>query len=161
MLPSQLTNTSTPPRLGPLSSGFTFCRSNLPHRLSGPTTVDENAEAFIPSRLVRLGQRRQTYERLSTQPARDACRNSLAGFVIWQNGSKVIGKGVTNRWDNRRRISGSYRRAFLLLVVHCNATEFLALRVLATRSDDAALAISRDHNATTSDIIVGFSDVEP
>src|SRR2546427_352872 len=70
------------------------CRSNLPHRLSEPTTVDENAQAFIPSRLVRLGQRRQTYERLSAQPALDACVEQSSRSYELAKRSKVIAKTV-------------------------------------------------------------------
>ena len=87
--------------------------------------------------------------------ARDACENSLAGVANEQNGSKVIAGKVTNRWGR------SYFPVLLLLVIHCNATELLALRVLATRGDCATFAISRDHNATASDIVVGFPAVEP
>ena len=52
-------------------------------------------------------------------------------------------------------------RALLVLVIYCNAAEFLALRVLATRGDDAEHAISRDDDPTARDIILGFPDIEP
>jgi hypothetical protein len=38
----------------------------------------------------------------------------------------------------------------LLLVIHSSAFEFLALRIGAAGSDGAALAVSRQDNATTS-----------
>src|SRR5712692_214811 len=71
------------------------------------------------------------------------------------------GSGLQSESLNALPFGAERKGIRLLLVVHCGAGEFLALRIGAAYGDSAALAVSGDDYATASGDLAPFLNVEP
>jgi hypothetical protein len=90
------------------------------------------------------------------------CSALTVGERRLQCTSKTMPDPHECRGCQTRRCAGADRRQVpLLLVVHRSTHELLTVRVDSTHCDRAALAVGRHLNATTSNALTAFLEVEP
>ena len=119
----------------------------------------------MPERKLFLpGALQLTIQRL--QPGAAADRDVLLRFASRRKfASKLFrlsiqGAGLQSESLNALPFGSERKGIRLLLVVHCGAGEFLALRIGSAYGDSAALAVSRHGNATASGDLAAFLNVE-
>ena len=93
--------------------------------------------------------------------AHEGCSSPFcrAGPFLAQRRPLPIQKAIGKRAE-RHLFCWFFPRNNSLLVVHCSAGEFLALRIGSARGNRAALAVGRHDNATASGDLAAFLNVE-